>query len=374
MLTDASEGFDSPRGTAARIWGVSALFLLLVAILPSTIFLSASSWSVGGAVREFMLPVLRPDPGFKVQIATSVRHDPDFKLDARSTLDLFHAREYRIDAVRSGEMTVPRLVLTDLPTGITTLESTQDRKALFVKTLLPLILMANERIEQDRHRLERLLAVRQSGEALAPHDRLWLADLAEHYGMKPSAEINIKGLLQRVDVIPASLALAQAAEESGWGTSRFAQRGNALFGQLTWNTEHAGIVPRNRQPGETHRFRAFDAPKGSVDSYVHNLNTHRAYAQFRQMRASLRAQEKPISGLMLATALTAYSERGEDYVRTIRSLIRVNSLSDFDAAMLSADLMEEVLGPLPAGDGPQPALATVSAPRNEGVVPASMRR
>lgn len=365
MLTDANEGFDSPRATAARIWGMSALFMLFVAILPGTVFISASSRSLDRTAREFLLPVLRAEPGFTVEMAAATtRHDPSFKLEARATLDLFHAREYRIEGVRTGEATVPRLVLTDLPTGMTALESADDRKALFVKTLLPLILMTNERIGQDRDRLRRLHAVKQAGQGLAPQDRRWLLDLAVRYGMKPDGDVNTKALMQRVDIVPVSLALAQAAEESGWGTSRFAQKGNALFGQLTFKAEDEGIVPRNRREGETHRFRSFDDPKGSVDSYIHNLNTHRAYTQFRQMRASLRAQDKPIDGQVLVNALVSYSERGEDYVRTIRALIRANALSDFDKAVLSDDLMEEVLGPRTRAE----------TARDAGVVPASLRR
>ncbi len=365
MQTDANEGLDGPRGTAARIWGLSALFLLITAIIPGTVFINASSRSLDKTAREFLLPVLRPDPGFTVEIAAATtRHDPTFNLDAQATLDLFQSREYRIEAVRSGETAVPRLVLTDLPTGMTALESSDDRKALFVKTLLPLILLANERVEQDRDRLRRLHAVKQSGQGLAPQDRRWLAELATRYGLMADGDVNTKALLQRVDVIPVSLALAQAAEESGWGTSRFAQKGNALFGQLTFKAEDDGIVPRNRRQGETHRFRSFDDPKGSVESYIHNLNTHRAYTQFRQMRASLRSQDKPIEGLMLVNSLGAYSERGEDYLRTIRSLIRANSLSDFDKAVLSVDQMEEVVGPRTRAE----------MARDHGVVPANLRR
>lgn len=377
MLTDANEGCESPRGTAARIWGVSALFLMLVAVLPATIFVNASSWTLDRTAREFLLPVARPEMASPpVQLAmASTRHDPDFKLEAKATLDLFHARDYHIEGVRSGEKAVPRVVLTDLPTGMTALENSDDRKALFVKTLLPLILLTNERIEKDRDRLLRLHALKQSGENLAPQDRIWLADLAVQYGMTIDGEVNTKALLQRVDVVPASLALAQAAEESGWGTSRIAQKGNALFGEQTWKPEEAGIAPRNRRQGDTYRFRAFEDPKGSVESYIRNLNTHRAYAQFRQMRASLRAKDKPIEGLTLANALVSYSERGDDYVRSIRSLIRVNNLSDFDKAVLTDDQMEEVLGPRP-GAKVVPAMAQASVPavRNEGVVPASMRR
>ena len=191
MLTDANEGFESPRGTAARIWGMSALFLLITVIIPGFVFVNASSRSLDRTAREFLLPVLRPDPGFTTEVVVATaRHDPSFKLDAKATLDLFHSREYRIETVRSGETAVPRLVLTDLPTGMTALEKSDDRKALFVKTLLPLILMANERIGQDRDRLRRLHVVKQGGQTLAPQDRRWLAELAGRYGLKPDGEIN----------------------------------------------------------------------------------------------------------------------------------------------------------------------------------------
>lgn len=346
MQTDANEGRSGPRYTA-----VCAGFLLIVGLIPSIMFTWASGLAMDAGARELLLPVLRPalaqaavpdgvdqPRGDEAQIVAEA-----FSLDARSVMELFHQRDYHIEQVRSGALQVPRLVLSDLPTGMKSLSSADERKAVFVKTLLPMILLTNEKIEKDRQRLQRLQVVRATGHALSAPDRIWLASIADRYGVKADGEVNIKSLLQRVDIVPVSLALAQAAEESGWGTSRFAQKGNALYGQLTWNAEHQGIVPRNRRQGETHRFRAFDDPKASIESYIHNLNTHRAYTQFRQMRAGLRGQGKVLEGAQLANALVSYSERGQDYIRTIRSLIRVNSLSDFDHAVLRDDMGEEVL-------------------------------
>lgn len=349
MQTDLDEGRSGPRKTA-----VCAVFLFIVGIFPSTMFAWGSGRTIDMAARELLLPVMRPamaatDEG--ILRGNGVLGDEGrivaeaFDLDARSIIDLFQSRDYHIDQVRTGALPVPRLVLSDLPTNLKTLDSSDDRKAVFVKTLLPLILLTNEQIEKDRTRLQRLQALRTSGKGLAQPDRVWLAEIASRYGMRAEDEVNIKSLLQRVDIVPASLALAQAAEESGWGTSRFAQKGNALYGQLTWNAEHEGIVPRNRRPGETHRFRAFEDPKASIESYIHNLNTHRAYASFRQMRAGLRSQGKPLDGGQLATALVAYSERGSDYVRTIRSLIRMNSLGDFDNAVLRDEAMVRIVRP-----------------------------
>lgn len=351
MQTDENEGLDGPRYTA-----VCAVFLLITVIIPSFVFTWASGRTMEATAREFILPVLRPATAMaavpEIALGANTPRGDEakivqqaFKLDARTALDLFQERDYHIDGVRTGELQVPRLVLSDLPAGIKKLDNSDERKAVFVKTLLPLILLTNEQIDKDRQRLQRLVAQRTAGHGLSTPDKRWLVELADRYGLKSEGEVNMKALLQRVDVVPVSLALAQAAEESGWGTSRFAEKGNALFGELTWNNEHQGIVPRNRRQGETHRFRAFEDPKASIESYIHNLNTHRAYAQFRQMRAGLRAKDKPLDGMQLATALVSYSERGSDYVRTIRSLIRVNTLADFDNAVLRNDGMELVVNP-----------------------------
>ncbi|MQP66996.1 hypothetical protein GE253_16840 [Niveispirillum sp. SYP-B3756] len=364
MQTDANEGRTGPRYTA-----VCAVFLLITVIIPSTVFTWASGRTLEATAREFILPVLRPATAFAAVPVSVPAEKPAggdearivqqaFALDARGALDLFQQRDYHIDGVRSGELQVPRLVLSDLPLGIKKLDSTDERKAVFVKTLLPLILLTNEQVLHDRDRLQKLAAQKAAGHAPSQPDRLWLAELAGRYGLKADGEVNVKALLQRVDVVPVSLALAQAAEESGWGTSRFAQKGNALFGELTWNAEHEGIVPRNRRQGETHRYRSFDAPKASIESYVQNLNTHRAYAQFRQVRASLRAQGKSLDSLQLANSLVSYSERGNDYIRTIRSLIRANELRDFDNAVLRDDGMELVVNP----------------GKSSGIVEASLRR
>jgi Bax protein len=351
MQTDGDEGLSGPRYAA-----VCAVFLLIAVIIPSSVFTWASGRTMEATAREFILPVFRPATAMAALPDTPLGVDAPrgdeakivqqaFKLDARAALDLFQERDYHIDGIRSGELQVPRLVLSDLPAGIKKLDNSDERKAVFVKTLLPLILLTNEQIGKDRQRLQRLVAQKAAGHGWAVPDKRWLAELAETYGLKSDGDINVKALLQRVDVVPVSLALAQAAEESGWGTSRFAEKGNALFGELTWNTEHQGIVPRNRRQGETHRFRAFEAPKASIESYIRNLNTHRAYAQFRQMRAGLRAQGKTLDSMQLATALVSYSERGSEYIRTIRSLIRANSLADFDNAVLRDDEMELVLNP-----------------------------
>ena len=145
----------------------------------------------------------------------------------------------------------------------------------------------------------------------------------------------LEKLLKRVDIVPVSLALAQSATESGWGTSRFAQKGNALFGQWTWK-KHAGIIPKEREPGRNHAIRAFNELYQSVASYIENLNVSAHYSDFRNARAALRTVSAPNGkwGYILAGYLSAYSEEGLDYVKKIRVIIKLNSFSDFETSQL----------------------------------------
>ncbi len=322
-------------GRKAPHWSVVGLVsLTIIGAVPVTIGHFARGDAAAGPV-SVLVPVSRPAP--TVAQATPVRplaKEVDTRVDARTLLAMFAEKNYRVEDVRDGAAPVPRVVLAALPADLEALDDTEARKAVFFKALLPLILLVNEDIERDRQRLALLHQQKKAGFALAPKDRFWLARLAERYGVSYTGEVDTAALMARVDIVPPSLALAQAVEESGWGTSRFAQDGNALFGQLTWNDRHEGIVPRNRQPGESHRFRAFEDPMASVRSYVHNLNTHRAYRPFRSLRASLRREGKPLDGLRLAAGLERYSERGQDYIRTIRAVIRSNDLGDFDRAVL----------------------------------------
>ena len=136
----------------------------------------------------------------------------------------------------------------------------------------------------------------------------------------------------RMDIIPVSIALAQAANESGWGTSRFALEGNALFGQWTWSKK--GINPENKDPNKTHRVLQFQILKASVKAYKNNLNTHNAYKQFREERAKLREEKKVIVGRNLTQYLKNYAAIGEKYVAILEDIIEKNSLEDFDNANL----------------------------------------
>ena len=252
---------------------------------------------------------------------------------AREPFDM--ARTDPWDTTDAGGATVvPRHFPGTFPKHIHRLESVDERKQIFIRSLLPLVLRANESISADR---QAILALRDRWQAeglgLTPRDQFWLARVAARYEV---ARTDIDALLRRVDVIPPSLALAQAAEESGWGTSRFAREGNAVFGQYTFN-QGAGLIPKRRDAGKRHEIKAFAVLHDSVASYMLNLNSHPAYKAFRDRRATLRAENRDTDGIALAATLTRYSQRGAAYVKTIQAIIRVNDLTRFDQSRLATE-------------------------------------
>jgi len=265
-------------------------------------------------------------------------------LDTADILDrTFRQMGYDLDSIRTGETKVPRVFLASMPGDIGKVRESKKRKGLFFKTVLPLVLQVNEEIQKDRERLADLISREKRGVKIGPVDRLWLIVMAERYKTKRG---NLKALVERVDIIPPSLALAQAAEESGWGTSRFVREGNAMFGQWT-TADSEGIIPKNRDAGKTHKIKAFKSLLHSVRSYARNLNTHRAYRDLRRARMQLRQQGKPLIGLGLTGQLTSYSERGEEYVKTLRTIIGVNKLIRFDdASLIEKDLSANAPSPV----------------------------
>jgi len=236
----------------------------------------------------------------------------------------------------------PDFVIIRAPSRGTKTPEVVKRKATFIRFTLPLIQRANELILRDRDRVLDLNRRTERGWALSPADTAWLAFITERYGMKKK---NIRGLLARVDIIPPSLAIAQAAEESGWGTSRFATEGNALFGQRIYRRGDKGMIPHKRPKGKSFKVRAFAQLIDGVKAYVHNLNSHFAYEKFREQRAELRAKKRDIDGYLLAGTLTRYSERGHDYVDSIRSIMRENALGLFDSGKLWRPELMDLRGP-----------------------------
>jgi len=249
---------------------------------------------------------------------------------AEALAKTFRRMCYDLDGVKTGGAQVPRLFLASLPTDLDKVREAKQRKAIFFKSVLPLVLQVNDEIRADRRRLWDLSARVKKGEHLPAVDRLWLIVMAERYKVKRG---NLGELMRRVDVVPPSMALAQAAEESGWGTSRFSREGNAIFGEWTFSSAE-GLVPRKREAGKIHRVRAFKSLLHSVRAYARNLNTHRAYRGFRKMRQEMRRGGQDLRGAKLIETLTSYSERGGDYVKTLRSIMVVNKLSRLDGARL----------------------------------------
>jgi len=215
----------------------------------------------------------------------------------------------------------PRLI-----PDFTSYEAGPARKSEFFSFVRPLVEAENARVLAERRHL--LALADQAGYGWL--DRIWLDRLAEQYRLDPEeydTAALVDELLLRVDAVPVSLALAQAAKESGWGTSRFAREGYNLFGEWCYQLG-CGLVPRKRGEGRTHSVERFLSPEQSVASYLRNINTHDGYDAFREERARMRAAGKPLSGVHLAGTLGQYSERRQDYVREVRRMIRVNDLED----------------------------------------------
>ena len=229
---------------------------------------------------------------------------------------------------QDGGLPVPRVLVASLPPDLNDLNDVERHKSLFFQVMLPLVLQANELIGDQRARLQTIADEVAAGRKLTDAERHWLDDLEAYYDVNAD---DFPKLLKRVDVVPAALALAQAAIESGWGTSRFAVQGNAIFGQYT--TGSTGLTPVALTDSDV-RIHSYGGLFDAVMSYMRNLNTHSAYEGFRALRANERKETDDLDPLELAGTLTRYSVRGDDYVRDVRRTIRGNQLDDLDNAWL----------------------------------------
>ena len=283
------------------------------------------------------LSYLERSPGARWQGSGRLLFVPGTSVEALEAL--FARLDYRLDRVRERGV-VPRLLVRRMPHGLSELHPTQRRKELFIRIALPLILTANEAILRDRERIERSWAARVNGVLPASEER-WVWHVFAAYKVRP---FDFPELLSRVDIVPPSLAVAQAAEETGWGTSRFVRRGNALFGERTYKSAD-GMVPRRIAPGHKFRIRRFGQLLAAVDAYVSNLNTHPAYAAFRARRSEMRAAAGTLDANALAGGLQAYSVRRQAYVQTVRAIIRTNALAELDRLKLDPGLPRFAEGP-----------------------------
>ena len=252
------------------------------------------------------------------------KHDNTVSLNAETASNLFDDLGYDLKGVRAGQKVKP-IYLTKLPRDLKYLGDTKKKRELFIKIVLPLILSENEKIQDDREKLFKILSKNFN----TVGERVWLKRRFKEYKIE---DRDLAKLKMRMDIIPVSIALAQAANESGWGTSRFALEGNALFGQWTWSKK--GISPKNKDPDQSHKILQFQILKASVRAYKNNLNTHNAYQEFREVRAQLRQEGKQIIGLDLTKYLKNYAGIGEKYVTILESIIENNALTDFDKSNL----------------------------------------
>ena len=252
------------------------------------------------------------------------------RLNASTIKQLFEDTNYTLKDVRKTKLVKP-VALTLLPNEIKMIESTSKRKEFFIQIVLPLILKENSNIKIDRKRLFSI--INKSNNTVL--EKKWLEKKYKQYGV-PSKDLST--LKIRMDEVPVSLALAQAAKETGWGTSRFAQEGNALFGQWTWSGE--GLKPKDADKSEGHKVMKFNVLQASVRAYQRNLNTHSTYKDFRQERAKLRDKGEPLDSMILSKFLNKYAETGDQYVEVLQKIIKQNNLKDFDDAKLLPSSIE----------------------------------
>ena len=266
-----------------------------------------------------------PEPKFEVK-RKSVDEVilPDLNLKTETVLNLFKDVEYDLGQVRSKKLVKP-IYFTQFPKDLDALESTQLKKETFIKIVLPLVVAENERILADREKLKIL----SDKKFTTDPEKQWIRQKLLEYRVKKG---DVKELLVRMDIIPTSIALAQAAKESGWGTSRFALEGNAIFGQWTWSGK--GIAPLDRASNKNHKILRFPILRASVKAYKNNLNTHKSYAKFREKRLNLREKNKKISGLELTETLNNYAQTGSEYTKILNQIIKQNRLTDFEPVVL----------------------------------------
>ena len=246
------------------------------------------------------------------------------RLSAATIEELFKSTGYKLEDVRKTKLVKP-ISLTLLPTEIKKIENTKKRKDLFIQIILPLIIKENNYIRLDRKKLFGIL----NKSINTKSEKIWLNSKFKQYGVVGK---DLSTLKVRMDEVPVSMAIAQAAKETGWGTSRFAQEGNALFGQWTWSGE--GIKPSEADDDTTHKVMKFNVLQASVRAYNRNLNTHSSYKNFRKTRAELRDKRKKLDSMILSEHLDKYAEIGKEYVKVLQQIIKQNNLTDFDDARL----------------------------------------
>ena len=246
------------------------------------------------------------------------------RLSASTIEQVFKETNYNLKSVRKTKLVKP-VKISLLPNEMKMIESTEKKKNLFIQIILPLILDENNNVALDRKKLFIILNKNHNSNL----EKKWLKQKFKQYGVLNN---DLSTLKVRMDIIPTSLAIAQAAKETGWGTSRFALEGNALFGQWTWSGE--GIKPAGADDDATHKVMKFKILQSSVRAYQRNLNTHSGYKEFRMIRADLRDNNEKLNSLILVDYLDNYAATGKEYIKILKKIIKQNNLTDFDDVKL----------------------------------------
>ena len=279
------------------------------------------------AVLLFLSPFLQASDSIQTEIKT-------YEIESLDTLiEIFTKYNYTSRAWKAGHREVPRFMFEEVGENWKKTSKylpVKLKKEVFFRLMAPLVLISNENILKEREVVKTAAISSQA-----------LILLAQKYNVIDSdatsmTEVERIKLLNRVDIMPPSLALAQAAEESGWATSRFTEQGNAFFGQ--WDFSGNGMVPKQqRKELGNYGIRRFDSPLASVEGYMLNINVSRAYQKLRDVRANLRRNQEAITGLVLADTLDKYSERGQAYIDSIKTMITYNRLQEVDECYLSTN-------------------------------------
>lgn len=286
---------------------VYGFFVLSIGFSYAPTFLGITPSNVWNKLREASVG----QESHKQSVVLSEKFVSNLQVQSTSELgQIFEAHQYSLEDIRNGQGFVPKLYLAKLPKDLKRTKST-NRQMVFLQTLLPIIVEANQGILKMRSDLEILQHKMRSGTKLSKDEKAWLALMYDDYRVK---ERNITALLKKVDIIPISLTLAQGILESGWGTSGLAQKANSLFGHTDGSK----------------KMKQFSTLVDTVEGYVKNLNKHPAYRSFRNKRAALRQGNKPLDAHHLAEGLKSYSERGMAYVQDIRKIMKRYKLYEFD--------------------------------------------
>ena len=249
----------------------------------------------------------------------------DYISRANEMLEIFKKYNFSVDRFLKDE-SANLIIFSSLPDDFMEIQPVNERKKLFINTLLPIIYAENLKILEDRKKILDWWSESQGENFSRDFWPAWLFELSEKYD---AADSNLGNLLIKVDVIPISMALSQAAIESGWGTSRYLREGNAVYGQYTFE-KNKGIEPAQRDSSQKFFIRKFENLSESTKSYFKNINTHLAYEGLREERKKLRMNGEVLSGLKLADFLTSYSERKQEYVKDVKKIIESNNFMKFD--------------------------------------------